>query len=280
MGFRDSDSAAQIGYRLRGGCGWSAHDEHGRSPLVTPRPRAGRAVLVTIATAAVVIAMAAPSIATESVSPMAAAAAAPTIKSTGQFGRADRAANRSRTSSPYLAGSSAAVPAAAPGPENSPLTPAPEPSPEPSVAGPGPVPPAVPPPSFALPAQGRYTSCFCERWGEMHGGIDLANANGTPELAAAAGTVIVAGPAGGFGQWVQLRHDDGTVTVYGHMDTIEVAVGQQVAAGQLIATMGAQGNSTGPHLHFEVWPAGDRAQRIDPAVWLTERGVVLPEYTP
>jgi murein DD-endopeptidase MepM/ murein hydrolase activator NlpD len=114
----------------------------------------------------------------------------------------------------------------------------------------------------------------------MHGGIDLANATGTPELAAAAGTVIVAGPAGGFGQWVQLRHDDGTVTVYGHMDTIEVVVGQQVAAGQLIATMGAQGNSTGPHLHFEVWPAGDRAQRIDPAVWLTERGVVLPEYTP
>ena len=291
MGFRDSDSAAQIGYRLRGGCDWSACDEHERSHLVTPRhrragrhrqparnQRAGRAVVVTVAAAAVIIAMAAPSIATESVSPMAASAAAPTINSTGQFGRADRAANRSRTSSPYLAGSTAAPPAATEK-ANPPLTPAPEPvtaAPEPPAATPA----AARLPSWVLPAQGRYTSCFCERWGEMHGGIDLANANGTPELAAAAGTVIVAGPAGGFGQWVQLRHDDGTVTVYGHMDTIEVAVGQQVAAGQLIATMGAQGNSTGPHLHFEVWPAGDRALRIDPAVWLTERGVLLPEYTP
>ena len=110
--------------------------------------------------------------------------------------------------------------------------------------------------------------------------IDLANAIGTAEVAAAAGTVIVAGPAGGFGQWVQIRHEDGTVTVYGHMDTIEVGVGDQVAAGQLIATMGAQGNSTGPHLHFEVCPEGDRSQRIDPAVWLTERAVPLPEYTP
>ena len=131
-----------------------------------------------------------------------------------------------------------------------------------------------------LPAQGRYTSCFCERWGEWHGGMDLANASGTPEVAAAAGTVIVAGPAGGFGQWVQVQHDDGTVTVYGHMDTIEVVVGQRVAAGELIATMGAEGNSTGPHLHFEVWPAGDRAQRVDPATWLSAHGVSLPEYTP
>lgn len=151
---------------------------------------------------------------------------------------------------------------------------------EPTQQPPAPPPEPAPPPAYVLPAQGRYTSCFCERWGEWHGGLDIANANGTPELAAAAGTVIVAGPAGGFGQWVQIRHDDGTVTVYGHMDTIEVEVGQQVTAGELIATMGAQGNSTGPHLHFEVWPGGDRAQRIDPATWLGEHGVGLPEYTP
>ena len=99
-------------------------------------------------------------------------------------------------------------------------------------------------------------------------------------MAAAAGTVIVAGPAGGFGQWVQIRHDDRTVTVYGHMATIDVGIGQRVSAGDLIATMGAEGNSTGPHLHFEVWPGGDRASRIDPAVWLAEHGVALPEYTP
>lgn len=155
-------------------------------------------------------------------------------------------------------------------------------SPEPALPTPAPAPepPPAPPPAFVLPAQGRYTSCFCERWDEWHGGLDLANANGTPEVAAAVGTVIVAGPAGGFGQWVQVRHDDGTVTVYGHMDTIKVEIGQRVAAGELIATMGAQGNSTGPHLHFEVWPNGDRAQRIDPAIWLVEHGVALPEYTP
>jgi murein DD-endopeptidase MepM/ murein hydrolase activator NlpD len=242
--------------------------------------------LLTAAAVVVIVAIAAPSTASDPVTSASLAASddasipsnpAPgvgqlAIRPAGQFESTLRVANRSRTASPYLA------PSPITSPSNSAATPPPAPSlPPPAPATP---PAAAPTPSYVLPAQGRYTSCFCERWGEMHGGIDLANANGTPELAAGAGTVIVAGPAGGFGQWVQLRHDDGTVTVYGHMDTIEVSVGQSVAAGQLIATMGAQGNSTGPHLHFEVWPAGDRAQRIDPALWLTERGVTLPEYTP
>ena len=58
------------------------------------------------------------------------------------------------------------------------------------------------------------------------------------------------------------------------------APGQRVRRGEVLGVLGNSGNSTGPHLHFEVWPGGDRAQRIDPAAWLSERGVVLPEYTP
>ena len=153
-----------------------------------------------------------------------------TVASARPFDRGRTVRESISDAGPYLAAStaispttSADAPVLPPSPD---LAPVPVLPPSPDLApAPAPALESAASPSFVLPAQGRYTSCFCERWGEMHGGIDLANANGTPEFAAAAGTVIVAGPAGGFGQWVQLRHDDGTVTVYGHMDTIEVVVG-------------------------------------------------------
>ena len=75
------------------------------------------------------------------------------------------------------------------------------------------------------------------------------------------------------GNWVRLRHEDGTITVYGHMETIDVAVGDKVHAGQKIAGMGSRGFSTGSHLHFEVHPNGGDA--VDPAPWLAERGISL-----
>lgn len=90
-------------------------------------------------------------------------------------------------------------------------------------------------------------------------------------MAAADGTVVDAGPVAGYGIWVRLKHADGTVTLYGHLNTSEVSLGERVMAGDLIATMGNTGNSTGPHLHFEVQLGG--AQRIDPVPWLTARGV-------
>lgn len=124
-----------------------------------------------------------------------------------------------------------------------------------------------------LPAAGRFTSGFGPRWGRMHNGIDIANGIGTPIYSVMDGTVINAGPAQGFGKWVRVRHDDGTVTVYGHVHSFNVSVGQRVTAGQQIAEMGNEGQSTGPHLHFEVRPGGGDA--IDPVPWLAARGITV-----
>ncbi|MBY6538287.1 M23 family metallopeptidase [Rhodococcus sp. BP-349] len=128
-------------------------------------------------------------------------------------------------------------------------------------------------PLFALPALGTYTSGFGSRWGTLHAGVDIANAIGTPVYAVADGTVIDSGPAAGFGLWVRLQHADGTITVYGHIDSSEVQVGQTVMAGDEIAKMGNRGQSTGPHLHFEVHLTGD--SKIDPLPWLASRGIAL-----
>jgi murein DD-endopeptidase MepM/ murein hydrolase activator NlpD len=106
----------------------------------------------------------------------------------------------------------------------------------------------------------------------MHWGIDIANRIGTPIVSAADGVVVEAGPASGFGLWVRVRHTDGTITVYGHVDRILVRQGQAVKAGQQIATMGNRGQSTGPHLHFEVWSGG---AKINPLPWLRSKGVQI-----
>ncbi|GAB2644907.1 hypothetical protein GCM10027088_22150 [Nocardia goodfellowii] len=128
-------------------------------------------------------------------------------------------------------------------------------------------------PLFAKFAAGNYTSGYGARWGVQHLGIDVAGPIGTPIYAVADGTVIEAGPAAGFGMWVRLLHDDGTVTIYGHIDTATVSQGQRVLAGDQIATMGNRGFSTGPHVHFEVWLNG--VDKVDPVPWLATRGIGL-----
>ncbi|GLZ33609.1 peptidase [Lentzea sp. NBRC 105346] len=128
-------------------------------------------------------------------------------------------------------------------------------------------------PKCVRPAQGTFTSGFGARWGTSHNGIDIANAIGTPILSAMDGVVVEAGPASGFGLWVRVQHEDGTITVYGHVDTIVAFAGTKVKAGQQIATMGNRGQSTGPHLHFEVWAGG--STKINPLGWLAERGVQI-----
>ena len=105
------------------------------------------------------------------------------------------------------------------------------------------------------------SSGFGMRDGTRHNGIDLAGPLGTPIFAAREGTVIAAGPAEGFGNWIVLRHEvEGkrVDTVYGHMAANGVLVkrGDTVKAGQMIGKIGNEGQSTGPHLHFEVWPGG------------------------
>ncbi|QCB50818.1 M23 family metallopeptidase [Rhodococcus sp. PAMC28707] len=121
------------------------------------------------------------------------------------------------------------------------------------------------------PVSGVLTSTFGSRWGAHHGGLDIAAPIGTPILAATDGQVTAAGPASGFGLWVKVLHDDGTETIYGHINDYSVTPGQHVTAGQQIATVGNRGESTGPHLHFEVHdPSG---VKVDPAEWLSMRGV-------
>lgn len=71
--------------------------------------------------------------------------------------------------------------------------------------------------------------------------------------------------------WVRVRHPDGTVSLYGHINSTTVTVGERVLAGDQVATMGNNGFSTGPHLHFEVQLNG--AERIDPVPWLAQHGV-------
>ena len=121
------------------------------------------------------------------------------------------------------------------------------------------------------PTTGVFTSGFGPRWGAFHSGIDIAAPVYTPIYAVRSGVVEQAGAASGYGQWVTVRHDDGARSVYGHVETIDVAPGQRVIAGDKIAGMGNRGFSTGPHLHFEYMPDG--VTPIDPLGWLRANGV-------
>lgn len=121
------------------------------------------------------------------------------------------------------------------------------------------------------PTSGTVTSGYGSRWGSHHYGVDIANRVGTPIHAVTDGTVLESGPASGFGMWVRVRQDDGTTGVYGHVNESFVKAGQKVHVGQTIATVGNRGQSTGPHLHYEVWDKS--GQKINPQVWLASRGV-------
>jgi murein DD-endopeptidase MepM/ murein hydrolase activator NlpD len=130
-------------------------------------------------------------------------------------------------------------------------------------------------PQTVLPAQGRLTTCYCMRWGQMHYGLDIANSLGTPIYAAADGVVLKAGRVSGFGNAVYIQDADGNVHIYGHMRYYDVQAGQIVHAGDQIAKIGNEGYSTGPHLHYEIHRGGMDGRPIDPQDWLAERGVHL-----
>ncbi|GAB3543278.1 murein DD-endopeptidase MepM/ murein hydrolase activator NlpD [Actinopolyspora lacussalsi] len=124
-----------------------------------------------------------------------------------------------------------------------------------------------------LVQSGFLTSGYHSRGG-THAGIDIGADTGTPIYSPQAGTVISSGPASGFGLWVRVQHDDGKVTVYGHIHSSQVSVGERVEAGQQIATVGNRGQSTGPHLHFEV-RTGPGAGEVNPIPWLKQLGYAL-----
>jgi len=115
------------------------------------------------------------------------------------------------------------------------------------------------------PCDGVVVSGFGMRWGRMHEGIDIGCAYGTPNRAAASGTVIYAGWLGGYGNLVVVDHGNGLSTAYAHASSILVSVGQSVSQGQTVSLVGSTGHSTGPHLHFEVRVNG---VAVDPLPYL------------
>ena len=130
---------------------------------------------------------------------------------------------------------------------------------------------------WVIPAVGHITSGFGPRMHPIkhvvlfHDGIDIGAPLGAPVYAMSDGVVLYAGPARGFGTEVVLSHPGGITTVYGHVSRILVSSGP-VRAGQPIALVGNEGESTGPHLHAEV-RVND--QPVDPIAWLRAHGVRL-----
>ncbi len=116
---------------------------------------------------------------------------------------------------------------------------------------------------FIWPLQGTITSGYGWRNGKFHYAIDIAAPLGTPFFAAAAGRVTYADYLGAYGIMVELDHGDGFLTRYGHAGKVAVSAGQQVAPGQTIAYVGLTGNTTGPHLHFEVLHNGNKVNPLD-----------------
>jgi Peptidase family M23/Putative peptidoglycan binding domain len=113
--------------------------------------------------------------------------------------------------------------------------------------------PARCPISLAWPLDGPIGDPFGPRGNRFHAGIDILAATGTPVAAAAAGRVTYAGwLAGGWGKLVVVAHADGVRTMYTHLSSIAVRLGQRITTGDRLGAVGATGDATGPHLHFEV----------------------------
>ena len=109
---------------------------------------------------------------------------------------------------------------------------------------------------WTWPTSGPVTSGFGYRWGRMHEGIDIGAPTGTPIYAATSGVVSYAGSMSGYGNIVLIDHGGGVTTAYAHQSSILVGSGTSVGAGQQIGLVGSTGQSTGPHLHFEVRVGG------------------------
>ena len=120
------------------------------------------------------------------------------------------------------------------------------------------------PPTYIVPVStGRISSYYGWRWGRMHWGLDYACSTGTSVMASSGGVVVEAGWNGSFGYTVLISHPDGKQTRYAHLSRIYVTYGQSVKQGQVIAASGNTGNSTGPHLHFEIVVNGVRSNPAD-----------------
>jgi murein DD-endopeptidase MepM/ murein hydrolase activator NlpD len=172
--------------------------------------------------------------------------------------------------------------------EAEPITAKPQPitaKPEPITAKPEPIPTAAEPipklwesnnlPSLDPTSGGEITSPFGYRtypYPEFHRGLDLAAPTGRPVLVTANGRIIFAGWQGGFGNKIEVDHGNGYMTWYGHLSKLDVAVGERVARGAVIGEVGATGDATGPHLHYQIMRNG---VAIDPLPYLAAGGRTL-----
>ncbi|MDD4504650.1 MAG: peptidoglycan DD-metalloendopeptidase family protein [Clostridiaceae bacterium] len=106
--------------------------------------------------------------------------------------------------------------------------------------------------TFSYPARGSISSRYGMRWGRRHTGIDIAAPYGSAVKASDGGVVTWVGYEGGYGKLIKIDHGANYVSYYGHLSKYNVKVGQKVYKGQKIGAVGNTGNSTGPHLHFEI----------------------------
>ncbi|MFB7466500.1 peptidoglycan DD-metalloendopeptidase family protein [Streptomyces sp. NPDC056224] len=108
-----------------------------------------------------------------------------------------------------------------------------------------------------------------------HTGVDFIASSGTTVKAVGPGTVVSSGWAGAYGNEVIIKHTDGTYSQYGHLSVLSVSAGQSVTGGQSIGLSGSTGNSTGPHLHFEIRTGPSYGSDIDPLAYLRSKGVSI-----
>ncbi|MFF3449975.1 M23 family metallopeptidase [Streptomyces sp. NPDC002667] len=132
--------------------------------------------------------------------------------------------------------------------------------------------------TFVLPITGSYVStgykASSSLWSSgSHTGVDFHAASGTSVHAVGSGTVVTAGWGGAYGNQVVIKMHDGTYTMYGHLSSIGVSVGQAVTPGQQIGLSGDTGNTTGPHLHFEARTTAEYGSDMDPVAYLRSHGV-------
>ncbi|ORT56109.1 transglycosylase family protein [Streptomyces sp. CB03238] len=165
-------------------------------------------------------------------------------------------------------------------------------APKPATAKPAPAKPAPAKPPAAKPAASKprtagfsapvdagpstaYRKAGAAWSSGYHTGVDFPVPTGTAVKAVAPGRVVSAGWGGAYGYQVVIRHEDGKYSQYAHLSALTVREGQRVSSGQRIARSGSTGNSTGPHLHFEVRTGPGYGSDIDPLVYLRSGGVRL-----
>ncbi|HUF53738.1 MAG TPA: peptidoglycan DD-metalloendopeptidase family protein [Dehalococcoidia bacterium] len=167
-----------------------------------------------------------------------------------------------------------AEPAPAPEPEAEPVAPVQVDPPAPTgplpaaVVAPLPEPEPVIVPSFGFiwPVSGSLNSLYGPRWGSFHKGIDIGAPHGTGIAASGSGQVILATYRNnGYGNYVIIRHSDGSETLYAHLSSIGVSLGQYVNQGDYVGAVGCTGWCTGNHLHFEIHVGGSP---VDPLIYL------------